>query len=200
MTEQDATTEEVLSLVKDAQSKDKFNITAFAKGRAYPEDTVTAFLDVKSAYELAKLNEDMRVLKDESKLAELEEQAQKLADAVMASKVVFYMRGVNQAVVEKITNTCNEAFPPVTDGFGIPQTGNDWISHWTAGLVASNLVKIENADGEIDEREFLTSDAHSLRQHLPKEVWNMLVDKMQKLTLATAYFEGLTDAGFLPKS
>ena len=49
MTEQHST-EEVLKLVEKAQAKGVFDITEFAKGRAYPEDSVTAYLDVQSAY------------------------------------------------------------------------------------------------------------------------------------------------------
>jgi hypothetical protein len=200
MTEQDTTTEEVLQLVKDAQSKSKFDITAFAKGRAYPEDIVVAYLDVKSAYELSKLNDEMSRIKDADELTKLEEKANELAEAVKASKVTFYMRGVNQGVVDAITERANKLFPAELNAYGQPENTDGWLKHWISSLVASNLVKIENAEGEIDEREFTTEDVRDLSGHLPKEVWNMLVASMQKLTLATAYFEGLTDAGFLQKS
>lgn len=193
-------TEEVLELVEKAQAKGTFDITAFAKGRAYPQDSVTAFLDLEAAYELEKLNNDMRTVTDPEALAPLEKKANELADKVKSSKVVFYMRGVNQATVEKLTEDCNERYPIVSDPFGNKQPSGQWILNWTTALVASNLYKIENADGEIDEREFDLDSTTELRHHLPSQVWDMLVDKMQKLTLATAYFEGLTDAGFLPKS
>lgn len=198
MTEQHST-EEVLKLVEKAQAKGVFDITEFAKGRAYPEDSVTAYLDVQSAYELNKLNEQMRSATAEE-LTKLEKQAQELADKVVQSKVVFHMRGVNQAQIEKITISCDEKYPTKTDAFGQTINSPEWIREWTAALIASNLLKIENANGEMDEREFTTDDVITLRHHLPKEVWDLLVEKMQQLTLAGAYFKGLTDAGFLPKS
>lgn len=198
MTEQHST-EEVLKLVEKAQAKGVFDITEFAKGRAYPEDSVTAYLDVQSAYELNKLNDQMRSASAEE-LTKLEKQAQELAEKVMQSKVVFHMRGVNQAHIEKISAACDEKYPTKTDAFGQTINSPDWIREWTASLIASNLLKIENADGEMDEREFTTEDVITLRHHLPKEVWDLLVEKMQQLTLAGAYFQGLTDAGFLPKS
>lgn len=198
MTEQHST-EEVLKLVEKAQAKGVFDITEFAKGRAYPEDSVTAYLDVQSAYELNKLNEQMRSATAEE-LTKLEKQAQELADKVVQSKVVFHMRGVNQAHIEKITAACDEKHPTKTDAFGQTINSPDWIREWTAALIASNLLRIENANGEMDEREFTTDDVITLRHHLPKEVWDLLVEKMQQLTLAGAYFQGLTDAGFLPKS
>jgi len=198
--EENTNAEEVLELVKKAQSKGTFDITAFAKGRAYPQDQVTAFLDLEAAYELEKLNNDMRSVTDPDALAPMEERANELAERVKASKVVFYMRGVNQAVIEKITEDCNKNFELVTDMMGNKQPSGAWILNWTTALVASNIYKIENADGEMDEREFDLDSTIELRHHLPSQVWDMLVDKMQKLTLATGYFEGLTDAGFLPKS
>lgn len=200
MTNENINPEEVLQLVEKAQAKGTFNITEFAKGRAYPEDSVTAFLDVQAAYDLSKLNEQMRVLTDPEELEPLEKTAQELAQRVSDSKVVFFMRGVNQATIEKATLECEKKYPPKTNALGQVEPNIEWVNEWTAMLVASNLVKTENAVGEVDERQFSTSDVVELRHHLPKEVWEMLVDKMQKLTLATAYFEGLTDAGFLQKS
>jgi hypothetical protein len=71
---------------------------------------------------------------------------------------------------------------------------------WTCSLVASNLIKVENANGEVDERAFTYEEVDEFRKYLPKEVWDLITEKMQQLTLAGAYFKGLTDAGFLPKS
>lgn len=198
MTEQHST-EEVLKLVEKAQAKGVFDITEFAKGRAYPEDSVTAYLDVQAAYELNKLNEEMRSA-DSKAISKMEKQANELAEKVMQSKVVFHMRGVSQAHIEKISAACDEKHPTKTDAFGQVTNSPDWIREWTAALIASNLVRIENANGEVDEREFTSEDVVKLRHHLPKEVWDLLVEKMQQLTLAGAYFKGLTDAGFLPKS
>jgi hypothetical protein len=198
MTEQHST-EEVLKLVEKAQAKGVFDITEFAKGRAYPEDSVIAYLDVQSAYELDKLNQQMRSADDKT-LPELEKRANELAAKVMDSKVVFHMRGVNQAHIEKISAECDAKHPAKTDAFGQTINSPEWLREWTAALVASNLLRIENAKGEMDERTFTSDDVVQLRLHLPKEVWDLLVEKMQQLTLASAYFKGLTDAGFLPKS
>lgn len=198
MTEQHST-EEVLKLVEKAQAKGVFDITEFAKGRAYPEDSVTAYLDVQAAYELDKLNQKMRSADAES-LPEMEKEANELAAKVMESKLVFHMRGVNQAHIEKISAECDAKHPAKTDAFGQTINSPEWLREWTAALVASNLLRIENAKGEMDERTFTADDVVQLRLHLPKEVWDLLVEKMQQLTLASAYFKGLTDAGFLPKS
>ena len=61
-------------------------------------------------------------------------------------------------------------------------------------------MRVENAAGEVDERVYEAKDAKDFYNTFPKEVWDLLVEKMEQLTLASAYFKGLTDAGFLPKS
>ncbi len=199
---EDIKTDEVLELVEKAQKKGTFDIAKFAKGIAYPEDIVVAYLDIESAYKLSKLNEQMSKLKtqDPAEYEKLEVQAKELSDKILVSKVSFHMRGVNQEVIEAITSKCDKKYPKKLDALGQVIENEDWVKDWTCGLIASNLVRIENADGEIDEKVFESEDIAELRKHLPREVFDLLIAKMQQLTLAGAYFKGLTDAGFLPKS
>jgi hypothetical protein len=199
---EDTTTNEVLDLVEKAQKKGTFDIAKFAKGIAYPEDTVTAYVDIESAYKLNVLNEEMSKIKlaDPAEYEKLETQAKELSDKILASKVVFHMRGVNQEVIESITEKADKKYPKKLDALGQVIENEDWLKEWTCGLIASNIVKIENADGDTDDKHYETEDVLELRKHLPREVFDLLVAKMQQLTLAGAYFKGLTDAGFLPKS
>jgi hypothetical protein len=191
-----------LDLVEKAQKKGTFDIAKFAKGIAYPEDTVTAYVDIESAYKLNVLNEEMSKIKlaDPAEYEKLEAQAKELSDKILASKVVFHMRGVNQEVIESITEKADKKYPKKLDALGQVIENEDWLKEWTCGLIASNIVKIENADGDTDDKHYETEDVLELRKHLPREVFDLLVAKMQQLTLAGAYFKGLTDAGFLPKS
>jgi hypothetical protein len=199
---EDTTTNEVLDLVEKAQKKGTFDIAKFAKGISYPEDTVTAYVDIESAYKLNVLNEEMSKIKlaDPAEYEKLEAQAKELSDKILASKVVFHMRGVNQEVIESITEKADKKYPKKLDALGQVIENEDWLKEWTCGLIASNIVKIENADGDTDDKHYETEDVLELRKHLPREVFDLLVAKMQQLTLAGAYFKGLTDAGFLPKS
>jgi hypothetical protein len=195
-------TEEVLELVDKAQKKGTFDIAKFAKGIAYPEDSVTAYLDIESAYKLNTINDEMARLKlaDPAEYEKLEAQTKELSEKILASKVVFHMRGVNQEVIESITEKADKKFPKKLDPMGQVIENEDWLKEWTCALIASNLVQIENAEGEIDEKHYETEDVLELRKHLPREIFDLLIAKMQQLTLAGAYFKGLTDAGFLPKS
>jgi len=192
--------QDTLKLVEQAQEKGTFDITAFAKDRAYPQDTVTAYLDVDAAYQLTFLNEKLSNTPAGKEYDALEVEANDLAKKIMESKVVFHLRGVNQEIIERITELCNKAYPTAKNSFGQSDESEDWIRYWTTSLVAENLVKIVNANGDEDEKKFSQQDIAELRKYLPKEVWELIVEKMQQLTLASAYFKGLTDAGFLPKS
>lgn len=198
--EQKISGEEALKLVKAAQARGVFDITEFAKGRAYPQDTVVAYVDVDSAYELNKINTQINTALPGVDLSELEAKAQELTEKILASKIIFHMRGVNQSIIESINAKCNELHPPKADEYGNEQLDENWMKVWTCSLVASNLIKVENANGEVDERAFTYEEVDEFRKYLPKEVWDLITEKMQQLTLAGAYFKGLTDAGFLPKS
>lgn len=182
---------EVLDLVEEAQKPGNFNLGEFVKGRGYPQDTVEIYVDVESAYELSKLNDLLIKTEDEAELAKLEAKAKELADKIMASKLTFKMRGIDQRQVELIEEQSRKKFP---------DEDSAWVLNYMSELIASNIVSVEDASGKIDERVFTGSDVEDLRAFLSGESWEKLVSTMQKLTLATGYFKGLTDAGFLQKS
>jgi chitodextrinase len=192
--------EKTLELVDQAQQKGTFDITAFAKDRAYPQDTVVAYLDVDSAYKLTAANEKLSRTLAGEEYDVLESEANELAAKIVESKIVFHLRGVNQEIIERVTVEANKTYPSAKNSFGQDEVSEDWIRFWTTSLVAENLIKIVNSKGEEDERKFTQAEVLELRKYLPKEVWELIVEKMQQLTLASSYFKGLTDAGFLPKS
>lgn len=182
---------EVLSLVEKAQAKGKFNLSDAIKGLANPTDSVEVYLDIYSAYELAKLNEKLINEPDIEISKELEAKAEELAEKIKASRLVFNMRGVDQNMVESLEASYRAKFAEKPDEM--------WVEYMCA-LVAENIVSVEDADGNIDDHDFTAEEVMVLRASMPKESWEQVLGTMQKLTLATGYFKGLTDAGFLQKS
>lgn len=182
---------EVISLVEQAQSKSKFNLADVIKGRGYPEDSVTVYLDVASAYELSKLNDQVVNTVDGTDTTEIESKIKELEAKILDSKLVFHMRGIDQKQVEAIETKTRK------DG---QEDTEEWIVDYMCALVAANIVSVEGASGEKEERLFTLEDVTELRGVLSGEAWDSLIATMQKLTLATGYFKGLTDAGFLQKS
>lgn len=189
--------EEALEAVRDAQKPGVFNLSEVIKGRGYPQKDVTVYIDGEAAFELVELEDKMKSLKEDSKeYAELEKQAEELAHKVQDSKLTFTLRGVSQSVVEAITEKADKKYKRTEDD----EYNSEWFKFYVTSLVAENLVKVTDKDGNVDERHFGYEEVAEIRDNVPIESWTLLVNTMQKLTLATGYFKGLTDAGFLPKS
>lgn len=183
---------EVLDLVEKAQARGTFSLADAIKNKANPTDTVEVYLDAESAYELTKINDQLVLEMDPENTKPLEEKAAILAQKIKDSRVVFNMRGVDQEVVEK-------AEASVRAKYADDET-DDWWREYICALVALNIVSVENANGDIDDHIFTTEEVVGIRNTIPTESWNKIISTMQKLTLATGYFKGLTDAGFLPMS
>jgi hypothetical protein len=195
MSEEKTEIQEMLDLVEDAQAPGNFNLGNFVKGRGYPQDTVEVYVDVESAYELSKLNEKLIKATDKAESEKLEAKAKKLSDKILESKLTFKMRGIDQRQVETIEESSRKKFQNNEE-----TEDAAWVIDYMCELVASNIISVTDAFGKIDERIFTGADVEDLRGYLSSEAWEKLMSTMQKLTLATGYFKGLTDAGFLQKS
>lgn len=181
--------EEILSLVEEAQSKGKFNLDEFIKGASYPEDSVEVYLDSAHAYELSKLNELLITIFDPEEAAPIEAKAKELAKKIVSSKVIFKMKGLSQQEVEEVEKQITAE-----------KDSEEWWSQYTLRLLAANIVHVEDSEGNIDNTPFDLERMKMLEGRMPSESWKLLTSTMQKLTLASGYFKGLSDAGFLPKS
>jgi hypothetical protein len=183
--------QEILDLVEETKSRSKFNLADAIKGRAFPEDTVDIYLDVESAYALSKLSDELIVSFDEADITRLEAKAKELSEKILASKLTFKMRGIDQKRVEELEKE-NKVVNGIDDN-------DEWIHDYMSALVAANIVEVIDASGNVDDHTFTGAEITELRGNLSGEAWDVLVGSMQKLTLATGYFKGLTDAGFLQK-
>lgn len=195
----DNTTDNVIDMVNEAQKRGKFNLADAIKGRAFPEKSVDVYLDANSAMELEAINEELKYLSGLDDLTEydkLEAIAQELAEKIKKSKLTFHMRGVGQAEVEAAVKAADELHPDVTE----EQDNPEWVKYYLSRLIAANIVKVTDADGNEDDTKFTVEEMMELRGIIPIDSWAVLVETMQKLTLATSYFSAVTDAGFLPKS
>lgn len=189
--------EEALDTVRDAQKPGVFNLSEVIKGRGYPQKDITVYIDGAAAFELVELEEKMKSLSEDSaEYAKLEKQAEDLAHKVQDSKLTFTLRGVSQSIVEAISEKADKQFSRESED----EYNSDWFKFYVTSLVAENLVRVTDKDGNVDERHFTYEEVSEIRDNVPIESWTLLVNTMQKLTLATGYFKGLTDAGFLPKS
>jgi hypothetical protein len=187
---------ETLTLVKEAQAKGVFNLSEVIKGRGFPTKDVTIYLDAEAAFELAQIDEEMNGYLEPEHQKELEAKTKTLADKILNSALTFTMRGVSQKIVDKVMAEANEKHPRDDANGNNPE----WVKFYVSSLVAQNIIRVTDAEGNVDEHLFTVEEMYSLREELTRDAWDVLADTMQKLTLASGYFEQLTDAGFLPKS
>lgn len=187
---------ETLAIVKEAQAKGVFNLSEVIKGRGFPTKDVTIYLDAEAAFNLAQIDEEMNDFLDADYRAELDTRAQDLAKKIRESALTFTMRGVSQKIVDKVMADANEKHPRDDANGNNPE----WVKFYVSSLVAQNIIRVTDANGNVDEKIFTVEDMYELREQLTRDAWDVLADTMQKLTLASGYFEQLTDAGFLPKS
>jgi hypothetical protein len=193
---EDTQVEETIALVQEAQKQGTFNLSEVIKGRGFPQKTVTVYTDAEAAFKLVELSKKMNGIVDKDELDKLEQETKKLAENVQASRLDFHMQGVPQAIIETVEAKIDKLYPSVDE----ESRNDDWFKAYIAELVALNIVSVTDANGSTDKRIFNYEDAIELRSYLPTESWAILVSTMQKLTLASGFFNGLTDAGFLPKS
>jgi hypothetical protein len=188
---------ETLTLVQEAQKKGVFNLSEVIKGRGYPTKDVTIYLDGESAFRLAEINNRLSEFIGEEEEAELNEEAVALSAKIRESALTFTMRGVSQKIVDKVMSDANAKYPNRESNI---EDNNAWIRYYVAALVAQNIIRVTDATGNVDEHVFTPEELMDLREELSRDAWDVLADTMQKLTLASGYFDQLTDAGFLPRS
>lgn len=193
MTEENKDVAEILELVEKAQSKGTFKLENVIKNVGYPEDSVEVYLDSESAYKLAKLNDELISTLDPDKLSLIEAEVEELKEKILKSKLTFKMRGIDQKQIELLEKQSKEKHKDAPDE-------EAWMVDYMCALVASNVISVEDYEGNVDTSVFKAEDAMVWRETMPAEAWSALMMTMQKLTLAVGYFKGLTDAGFLPKS
>lgn len=194
----DETVQETIALVKEAHSKKVFNLSEVIKGRGYPSKDATIYLDADSAFRLSEIDDELNNYVEDDLREKLEAEAQQLAEKIKESALTFTMRGVSQKIVEDIMKKANEKFPNREDDNS--EDGQLWLRYYISSLIASNLIRVTSADGGVDEHIFTPEEMMEIRETLTQDSWNVLVETMQRLTLASGYFDQLTDAGFLPKS
>ena len=190
--------QEALQLVEEAQSKKVFNLADAIKGRAYPKKDVVIYLDDETALRLVEINDIMNESLDEVEVSKLQAEAEMLSEKIKESALVFSMRGVSQATIERVLEDCNtkHGIAKDEDPLGNPT----WFKDYVTLLVSENIEHVADGNGNIDSEKFTYDKIEELRKNIPANEWAKLVDAMQKLTLAGGYFEQLTDAGFLQKS
>jgi hypothetical protein len=191
--------DEVRDAVEKATDKSTFSLVEAIKGRGYPTEEVTVYLNADAAYNLAEVNELLTKLaqgekQDTEAYDNLDAVAQQLAQELRDSEVTFYLRGISPGELQKITKKVRKQ----ADADGLDE---DEISlALTDAWIAPHIIKTEDANGNVEERLYAPEDVTLLRDLLPQTEWLKLDTAINKLSFSSAYFDQVADAGFLSKS
>lgn len=187
---------EVQERTTAAKEKGTFNFTDVLNKRSYPTARVVVYLDVASIVKLAKINERLTKLaqsreNNDAEYEKYERLADKVKGAVLASALTIHLRGLDSGVVKALQ----------TKAQGTEDMDDDEKETFYFQLLTSqSITKIEDAEGNVDQREFTIEDVAALQNTLPPEQFSLLDQKVGELTFETSFFEAAVDAGFLPTS
>jgi hypothetical protein len=195
----DVTLDEVRDAVEKATDKSTFSLVEAIKGRGYPTEEVTVYTNADAAYNLAETNALLETLaqgkqQDTEEYDNLDAVAQQLKAEVQESALTFSLRGISPGEVQRLSKkVAKQARAEDLDE-------DEEALLRTAAWFAPHVVRVSNAQGEVDEHLYTAEEARVLMDLLPQSEWNKLLVAMSKLSLGSMYFDQLVDAGFLPKS
>lgn len=193
----DVTLDEVRDAVEKATDKSTFSLVEAIKGRGYPTDEVTVYLNADAAYNLAETNALLTVLANKSDTEEyetLDAVAQQLKAELLESAQTLYLRGISPGELNKISKKVRKQ--GAEEGLD-----EDEVSlKLTAAWIAPHIVRVERADGAVDEHLWSPDEVETLMDLLPQTEWLKIDQAINKLSFTSAYYDQLVDAGFLSKS
>lgn len=193
----DVTLDEVRDAVEKATDKSTFSLVEAIKGRGYPTDQVTVYLNADAAYNLAETNALLTALAQRAETEEyenLDKVAQQLKAEVLASAMTIHLRGISPGELAKISKKVRKQ----AEADGLDE--EDIALELTKAWIAPHIIRVEQADGAVDEHLWSPEEVEVLMDLLPQTEWLKLNDTINKMTFTSAYFTQAVDAGFLPRS
>lgn len=167
-------------------SKENFDLFNTLSGRAYPSEDVVVYVNEARMHELKPLREELQVQSsDKTKRAkELKAQVDEIVADIKASALTFHIRGVAPAVTDLLVEKYRKS---------------DDYETLEAELLAATLIRVTNADGEVDERKFSVEECAQIRDMLPRSAYEKISKTVTKLNLDGAIYDQTVDSGFLQK-
>lgn len=185
------------TLVETAQAKGTFSVLDAAKGRAYPEDDTTVYLDSAAAYEFHAIETALADEKDAKTKAALDKKRTALKAKVEASALTFHLRGVAPGFVQALLTKATALFPPTNDeNQDYPENAAQRVRWFENALWVEHIVSATNAAGEVDEHRWTVDEIEELRNLIPGETEEKIMELVNNLSFAAAYFDAVVSADF----
>jgi hypothetical protein len=184
------------ALVTEATNPRTFSVLDAIKSRSYPQDIVTVYTDVNSAYDIHRIEEKIADLTDADQINALDQVIAEFKDKIKASALTFRMRGLPREQIDAINDEAHLKFPwtdktapdPVDRGIG-----GEWVNR---SFIAAHIVDVTDADGNVDSHKWNADEVAVLRGRLPDESFLALIRLMQELSFAATYFDASVTPDF----
>lgn len=183
MSEQDLV-DAIKDVVEAAPAADPktFDVLSVVKGREYPTDDVTIFVDHSSAHKAAILERRINDSVESEGLGELEAQRNELLAKVKASALKFHLKGLPQEVRDAINKK-------VDAEFGEGDSSRESSVKRGLLLLAAHITSVENAEGAKDNRVWTPEDLQAFADSVPGESFSKFQAAVDGLGNNVVYFE-----------
>jgi hypothetical protein len=177
---------DVAGLVSAAQ--ENFSVLDAIKGRAYPEDTETIYLDTTAAYEIHKLEKTIADTVDREEADYLIGLVEDLKRRVVDTALTFRLRGISPGLTESITKEVKQRHEDVDFGPGALEAN--------CAYLAAHIVDVTDSEGKVDSHKWSTDEVIVFRELCPPESFDKLADLMFKLSFAATFFDASVTPDF----
>lgn len=175
-------------ILAEAQDKRTFSVLDVAKGRGYPQDIETVYLDAESGYKAQRLSERLNDESDNDERERLAEEIRDLWTKVEESELTFHLRGLAPGAVDSIIA---EAAGKFEDTVGGP--GAQWCNF---RYIAESIVQVVDHAGAVDSHHWTVEDVEALHGLLPSESFAKIAVKSDELTFTAAFFDASVTSDF----
>lgn len=171
--------------IENALSKGTFSIVAAVQGSGttYPVDQVVVNSDLGTAYEIAKL--EQKANRPNTDIDAIDAEIKTLQDKMKQNSYTFHMRGISPGTDKAIADE-----NPIK---------NDDYEQRNYAYLAAHIIKVEDAEGAVDEKLFTKEDVATIKAWLPDSEFDKLYSKMNELTFQARYIDNAMSADFLSK-
>lgn len=171
-----------------------FSLLDAVKGRSYPEDTVTIYTDVATAYEVDRLNAAANEAKDGDEANTFDAQLTVAKATLAASAKTVRMRGFAPGVSKSILKEAHALFK-VEDGKTVDDVPEAfaWVNRRS---IAEAIISVTDADGNVDDHHFTVEDIEALENYLPQEEIDKLSNKCYELSFKALAFDASVGSDF----
>lgn len=193
--------------IEAATAEDTFDVLAFVKGAATPEDDVTVYTDADAAMRTAKsliaekAKREAKENNDEYSLADdyddedtavlSEEELEELHERLLNSAITFHVKGLAPAALKALEKSL-QAKLDYKEGRANPE----YDEALERELISRSIVRVTNAAGAVSNAAWTVEQVSELTDNLYPSELNKLFVAVAQINYVAAIFDRAVSADF----